>query len=374
MSLDDLRKIIDDCDKDIVRILNERAKAAHEIGAIKIKNGQGIFAPEREKAVYDKVDGLNEGPFQAHSLHAVYREIMSACIALEKPTRIAYFGPSGTFTHQAAISKFGNSMEYLPQPQIRDVFLAVMRGHADYGFVPIENSTEGAVNATSDMLIESGLKICSEVFLEIHQTLLCNCELKDIKIVISHPQALAQCRSWLAANLPGVPVREVASTAHAAERASREQGVAAIASEVAASLYNLNNVINCIEDKQDNTTRFVALAHTYGKPSGDDRTSIVFSVLNKSGSLYEALLPFKNNNINLTRIESRPSKKKNWEYSFFVDIDGHVDDPAVKKALEELKDSTDDFVHLGSYPKAAHLVRTSKPVDGLEQADANYFK
>lgn len=361
MGLEQYRDIIDKCDQEIVRLINERAKAASEIGRIKLESGQSIFAPERERAVYDKVDGLSEGPFPKRSLHAVYREIMSGCIALEKPTSIAYLGPAGTFTHQAAIQKFGGSMEYQPESEIRDVFLAVSRGHADYGIVPIENSTEGSVNATSDMLMESNLKICSEIFLNIHQCLLCNCDLKDVKIVLSKDHALAQCRTWLAANLPGVPVRAVASTALAAERASREPGVAAIASEVTQNLYPLENIIRGIEDKPDNMTRFIVLAKEYAKPSGDDRTSIVFSCAHEAGSLYKALQPFRDFGVNMTRIESRPSKRINWEYAFFVDLEGHAENETVQVCFAEVQKFTDEFIILGSYPRAAHLVHTPPP-------------
>lgn len=358
MELDDLRRDIDSCDREIVELLNRRAKAALEIGKIKRGEGKAVFAPEREKAVYDKVAGLSAGPLAGRSLHAIYREVMSACIALEKPTRIAYLGPKGTFTHQAAIEKFGSAMDYLPQPEIRDVFLAVQRGHADYGVAPVENSTEGSVNATQDALMETDLRICSEIFLEIHQNLIMNCELGEVRLVVSHPQAVGQCRGWLAGHLAGVPVREVSSTSLAAERASREPGVAAIASSAAASLYELKNRIEGIEDKQGNMTRFIILAHEYGGPSGDDRTSIVFSVRHEAGSLYNALLPFKSCGVNLTRIESRPSKKKNWEYAFFVDLEGHAQDPKIAETLAEVERNTDDFVLLGSYPRAARLVQT----------------
>ncbi len=364
MDLEKSRQVIDACDREIVSALNRRAEAAREIGRIKRENGKAVFAPEREKAVYEKVMGLNQGPLTWRSLQGIYREIMSACIALEKPTRIACLGPKGTFTHQAAISKFGTAMEYLLQPEIRDVFLAVTRGHADYGVVPVENSTEGSVNATEDMLMETDLKICSEVFLEIHQNLIAGCPLEQVKLVVSHPNALAQCREWLSGNLPGIPLREVPSTALAAERASREPGVAAIASEVAARLYDLKCLVAAIEDRPDNTTRFLVLAHEFAGPSGDDRTSVVFSCRHESGSLYDALLPFKTNSVNLTRIESRPSKRIKWEYSFFVDLEGHVSDPKIADTLKEVEAQSDEFKLLGSYPRSAHMVATPPPTVG----------
>ncbi len=361
--MDELRGEIDGCDRQIVELLNRRAAAASEIGKLKQKDGKSVFAPEREKAVYEKVVSLSSGPLTAKNLQAIYREVMSACISLEMPTRIAYLGPPGTFSHQAAIQKFGSSMDYYPQPEIRDVFLAVSRGHADYGIVPIENSTEGSVNETNDMLMQTSLKICSEVFLEVHQNLVSNSRMNEIKLVASHHNALAQCRQWLAGNLPGVPVREVPSTALAAERASREPGVAAIASEVAASLYSLSNIVRAIEDIPGNATRFVVLGTAFGGPSGDDRTSVMFSLRHESGSLYGALLPFKSNGINMTRIESRPSKKLNWDYSFLVDIEGHATDPKIEQALKAVQEHTDEFVVLGSYPRAMHLVNTPPPLE-----------
>ncbi len=364
--MDEMREVIDKCDREIVRLLNERAQAAREIGRIKKKAKQSVFAPDREMAVYEKVSALNQGPLPERSLFAVYREIMSGCIALEAPTRVSYLGPPGTFSHEAALQKFGASMEYLPAPEIRDVFLAITRGHAEYGIVPIENSTEGSVNATSDMLMETDLKICAEIFLKIHQNLLYNGELLRIKLVVSHPSALAQCRSWLTANLPGVPVREVASTALAAERAAREAGVAAVASEAIATLHSFNRIERVIEDEPNNTTRFIVLAKTFAGPTSDDRTSLLFSVTHKAGSLYQALEAFKANGINLTRIESRPSKKTKWEYCFFVDIEGHVEDPAVAHTLAELKPAIDELTVLGSYPRTAKWVH-APPADAAPQ-------
>lgn len=360
--METLRREIDACDREIVAALSRRARAAMAIGRIKREAGTAVFAPERERQVYDKITGLNEGPLPPRSLHAIYREIMSGCIALEQATRISYLGPPGTFSHQASLQKFGAAQEYLPAPEIRDVFLSVHRGHADYGVVPVENSTEGSVTETFDMFMESGLHICSEIFLEIHQNLLAACPLAEIREVWSHPNALAQCRQWLAANLSGVPVREVASTVIAAARAASEPGIAAIASEAASTIHGLEILVRSIEDRPENTTRFAVLAHAYPeKRSGDDRTSIVFAIRHEAGSLFEALQPFKIHGINLTRIESRPSKKVNWEYAFFVDFEGHVADPGVPEVLEAIRRRTDDFRLLGSYPRAAHQVHVPPP-------------
>lgn len=364
MDLEPHRREIDACDTLIVEALNRRARAAMEIGRIKREQGRAVFAPERERAVYDKIQALNTGPLSERHLHNIYREIMSGCIALEAPTRVAYLGPPGTFTHQAALEKFGAAMEYLPQPEIRDVFLAVNREHADYGVAPIENSTEGAVTATADMLMETELRICNEIFLPIHQNLLSMCELREIELVVSHPVALAQCRTWLAANLPGVPTEPVPSTALAAEQASYKKGVAAIAGAAAASMYDFSHIEECVEDNPNNMTRFIVLAHGCGGVSGDDRTSIFFSIRHASGSLHLVLEPFDRNGINLTRIESRPSKKVNWEYSFFVDLEGHAEEERVAATLAEVQGMTDDFRILGSYPRARHIVATPPPLEG----------
>ncbi len=364
--LDPYRKIIDDCDKQIIDLLANRAKAAQEIGRVKQASGSPIYAPDREKKVYDKVEGLNKGPLTNSNIHAIYREIMSACIALEATTRICYFGPAGTFTHQAALKHFGAAMEYRPASTIRDVFLDVSRGHADYGVVPVENSIEGAVSATCDSLMEFDLKVCAEIFLPIHQTLLCNCPLNEITLVVSHPVAIPQCRNWLAAHLPGVPTQEVASTSKAAEFASYKKGVAAIASEAAAALYDFQFIERHIEDTTTNTTRFFIISKSAARSSGDDLTTLLFSVRNEAGSLYNALKVFSENNHNLTRIESRPAKKVSWEYSFFVDVEGHANDPLLSETLEKVKRLTDDFRILGSYPRAKHVVDTPPPLSSGE--------
>lgn len=362
-SIDDLRKKIDECDHDIVRIINERAGYAQSIGKLKNKSGSSVYAPHREKEVYEKVARLNKGPLSENTIHAIYREIMSGTISLEGATRISYLGPPGTFSHLAALNKFGSSMEYLPAKEIRDVFLAVSRGHADYGIVPIVNSTEGAVSQTSDMLIECDLKICSEIYLEIHQNLLAKCEMKDIHTIMSHPQPLAQCRNWLATNFANATVKETLSTTIAADIASKEDGVAAIGSEAAAAIYDLRVLDSRIEDRPDNVTRFVILAHEYGLPTGKDKTSIIFSLKHEAGSLADHLLIFKNYDINMSRIESHPCRKRAWEYTFFVDIEGHIQDEKVDAAVEELKAKSHDLVVLGSYPRAeACQKKTNKTI------------
>ncbi len=361
MDLDSLREQIDACDREIVRLLNERARVAMEIGNYKREKGLPVYAPHREQAVYEKIAALSDGPLGETSLHAVYREIISAMIALEGPPRIAYLGPPGTWSHVAALRRFGSSVEHIPCREIRDVFLAISREHADYGIVPVENSTEGSVSQTSDMFMECDLKICSEIYVEIHQNLLARCELKDVKRIHSHPQAIAQCRNWLAANAAGVEVIEVASTTRAAEMAAREDGAAAIASDAAAAIYDLRVLEACIEDRPDNITRFVVLSHRPAGRSGRDRTSVMFSLQHESGSLADALMIFKRHGVNMTRIESRPARKRAWEYTFFIDMEGHVEDEGVIAALDALRSRSHDFVVLGSYPRAERVRPVSRP-------------
>lgn len=356
--LERLRAAIDGCDQQIVALLNERAEHARRIGELKRERGGGIFVPEREKAVYARVVGHNRGPLGADDLRAIYREVMSACIALEKPTVVAFLGPAGTFTHQCARQKFGTAMEYLPCATIRDVFHAVQRGEAQLGVAPIENSTEGSVNATSDMLLASQLAICGESFLAVHQQLLCHGALEQVEEVCSHPTALAQCRDWLLTHLPEVMLREVSSTAAAAARAADDPRVAAIASEAAAEVFELPIAARCIEDRLGNTTRFIILAKEGARETGDDRTSVVFSVRDSVGSLYDALMPFRSHDVNLLRIESRPRREgAAWEYSFFVDMEGHADAEKLRRAFDELSPRVNDFRVLGSYPRAARSGR-----------------
>jgi chorismate mutase/prephenate dehydratase len=372
--LDQYRDAIDDCDKQIVALLNRRAEHARSIGELKrgsptagaegsgereggagdgSASGGRIFVPEREKAVYARVAAHNRGPLAAQDLRAIYREVMSACIALERPTVVAFLGPAGTFTHQCARQKFGTAMEYLPCATIRDVFHAVQRGEAQLGVAPIENSTEGSVNATSDMLLTSQLAICAESFLAVHQQLLCRGPLDEVVQVCSHPTALAQCREWLLTHLPAAQLHEVSSTAAAAARAADDPQIAAIASEAAAEVFELPIAARCIEDRLGNTTRFIIVATEGARPSGDDRTSVVFSVRDSVGCLYDALMPFRQNNVNLLRIESRPRREgAAWEYSFFVDMQGHADAPELRRAFDELAAHVTDFRLLGSYPRA----------------------
>ncbi|MCX7804121.1 MAG: prephenate dehydratase [Planctomycetota bacterium] len=333
-----------------------RAEAARRIGRLKADAGQKPYVAAREVGVYRRVIGENRGPLPDEALKAIYREIMSACIALERPTRASYFGAPGSFTHLAAKTKFGSQVEYLPCRDLRDVFLAVSRGHVDYGVIPIENSTEGGVNQAMDIFTDTNLKIAAEIYLPVHHHLLSNFPLHEIKVVFSHPHAFAQCRNWLTANLPDVERREVGSTSLGAEMAARMGNAAAIAGEMAAAIYELQILYRNIEDNPENVTRFVVLAEKSGPPSGRDKTSLLFWIKDAPGALVTMLEPFRRFGINLTRIESRPSKRKPWEYYFFVDLEGHVEDPPVAQALAELESLCKHIEILGSYPAAGTVL------------------
>jgi len=334
-----------------VGLLNKRALETLEVRKIKRKLKKGIFTPHREKEVYEKIVEGNKGPLSEKSIKAIYREVMSASLALQRPLTIAYLGPGASFTQIAAIEKFGNSLEYKSLGSIADVFTEVEKGRADYGVVPIENSTEGAVNHTLDMFVDSDLKICSEVYLDIQHNLLSKQRnIKSIKTVYSHQQVFAQCRKWLEANLARAKLIPAASTTDAAFLASRHKNSAAIASRKAAEEFRLEILARSIEDSAHNITRFLVIGQEEAKPTRNDKTSIVFSLKDRVGVLHDALIPFKKNGINLTKIESRPSRMKAWEYYFFVDLTGHYKDKKAKKALKELEKSCTYLKMLGSYP------------------------
>ncbi|MCM8796872.1 MAG: prephenate dehydratase [Candidatus Omnitrophica bacterium] len=350
MSLRKLRSKIDRLDKEITTLLNLRAKIALDIARHKQKSGISIYAPDRERDVLRKITALNNGPLTNQALEAIYREIMSSSLALEKQLQIAYFGPEATFTHLAALKRFGSQVSYMPCASITDVFTEVERGSCDYGVVPIENSIEGAVTHTLDMLVDSDLKICSQVILDISHNLLSRYPLSKIHKVYSIAQVFGQCRIWLQQNLAGRELIEVSSTAAAAKITKKEKYSACIASALAAKVYDLNIVASGIEDSPHNITRFLVVGRTDAVPTGKDKTSILFSIKDRVGALHDMLVPFKKYGINLTKIESRPSKRKAWDYYFFVDMEGHRDNPRVKKALKELEDKCKFLKILGSYP------------------------
>lgn len=352
--LEAARARIDDIDRELVRLLNERARAAQRIGTAKRSQGGSIFVPHREHEVLRRICAANEGPLSERTLRAVWREIMSGSLALEQGLVICHLGKPGSFTHQAARLKFGDSVEYTGVESIGTVFSEVERGHADYGVVPIENSTDGGITDTIDAFLATSLRIVNELHLRIRHHLLARCERSAIRRVYSRHTVFGQCRAWLAANMPGVELIEVGSTTQAAERAAGEAEAAAIGSADAAAAFGLALVAEDIEDNPTNTTRFVVLADPgrTAQRSGNDKTSIMFGLQDRPGALYEALIPFHRAGISLTRIESRPSRRQPWEYLFFIDFLGHEGDEAVRTALDDLAASTTTLQVLGSYPRA----------------------
>lgn len=350
MSIPEHRKAIDALDSQIVRLLNERTRHVLAIGEIKLKAGEEIYAPHRERAVFDRVCERNEGPMTNDQLRAIYREIMSSALALEKTMTIAYLGPEATFTHQAAIKRFGTSLNYAAQKTIGDVFTEVSKNRADYGVVPVENSTEGVVTHTLDMFVDSELKIVSQIVLRVQQCLMSNTPRARIKKLFVHPQSLAQCRGWIQTHLPRVELIETSSNARSGELAAREEGAAAIGGALVAEKYGLRLLEQDIQDNAANATRFLVLGRTCSPPTGDDRSSLMISVADKTGALYEAIAAFRRHKINMTKIESRPSKRKAWEYFFFIDCAGHAQDPKVAEAIKLLGRHCNFVKILGSYP------------------------
>ncbi len=350
----ELRDKIDSLDQQIQTLITKRASVAQQVAEAKQQSNDSVFyRAEREAQVLRRVMERNKGPLSDEEMARLFREIMSACLALEQVMAIAFLGPEGTFTQAAALKHFGHSINTVPLASIGDVFREVESGAASYGVVPVENSTEGVVNHTLDEFITSSLNICGEVILRIHHNLLSNeTELAKVKKVYSHQQSLAQCRQWLDSNLPDVELIDMSSNAAAAAMAAKEKNTAAIASETAAEIYALNMLVPNIEDEPDNTTRFLIIGQRETPASGEDKTSLLITTANRSGALLGILQPFANNNISMTRIESRPSRSGTWDYVFFVDIDGHENDNNVKQALKELNKAATMVNVLGSFPKA----------------------
>ncbi|HVO93452.1 MAG TPA: prephenate dehydratase [Terriglobales bacterium] len=350
-SVDVLRKKIDQIDEKIVKLLNDRAALAQKIGHTKSLDQQEVYVPHREKEVLQKTSGLSRGPFPTHAIRSVFREIISACRSLEAPLDVVFFGAEASYTHLAAREQFGASARLRPTTTIAEVFQEVAQGRASFGVVPIENSTEGVVAHTLDSLVDSDLQICAEIFLTIHHNLLSRSgRAADVQRIISHPQALAQCRGWLARNFPALAVEEVASTSHAALKAAEDGSLAAISSTLAGEVYDLKVIAANIEDSTTNITRFLVIGKMETKPSRDDKTSLVFSVQDKPGVLHRMLQPFARRHINLSKIESRPLKNKPWEYMFFLDLRGHRDQAAVRRAIATLEKHCVFLKILGSYP------------------------
>jgi chorismate mutase/prephenate dehydratase len=382
VNISEHRKAIDQLDAHIVKLLNARTRHVLAIGELKLKAGEEIYAPHRERAVFDRVCESNAGPMTNDQLRAIYREIMSTALALEKTMTIAYLGPEATFTHQAAIKRFGSSLKYASQKTIADVFTEVSKQRADYGVVPVENSTEGVVTHTLDMFVDSELKIVSQIVLKVAHCFVSRYPRETIKQIYVHPQTLGQCRNWLQKNFPNVEIIETSSNAKSAEMAtergytsiSQDLGkkvtenkatrtttykkrttlypvnTAAITSELAAEKYKLSILERDIQDNATNSTRFLVLGRQCSPPTGDDRTSLMVSVADKSGALHQAIAAFRKFKINMTKIESRPSKRKAWEYFFFIDCDGHFQDAKVAKAIKLLGTHCNFVKILGSYP------------------------
>jgi len=353
MDIKSFRKKIDTLDNQILKLLNQRILAVREIAKLKAKAKQEFYAPHREKKIVERLLKKNKGPLPKEALRGIFQEILNASRSIEKKLRVAYLGPEATFTHLAAVKNFGKYAIFSPVKSIADVFLEVERGRADYGVVPIENSTEGVINHTLDMFVTSELKICSELLLEISHNLLSKAkEPKEIKRIYSHPQAIAQSRNWIEDNVPNAELVETSSTARAAEMAEKDPQSGAIASRLAASLYDLEIIAEGIEDNVQNFTRFLVIGKSYPAKSGQDKTSILFSIRDRVGALHDMLVPFRENNINLTKIESRPTKLRAWEYIFFVDFIGHMEDENVRQALRQLEKECLLLKILGSYPRS----------------------
>ena len=355
-SLEALRSRIDDLDARIVELLNARASIVVDIGHLKQQNNVPIYAPDREQRILEKIRSLNKGPLPNRCLEAVYRELMSGSFALEKPLRIGFLGPEGTFSHLAAVRKFGSSVEYVPLADIASVFEEVVRGHIDYGLVPVENSIGGGVVDTLDSFLHSSAKICAEVLITIHHNLLARCPWEQVKTIYSKPEVFAQCRQWLSSTAKGRAIEPAASTAKAAELASSQPGAAAIGSAIAGEKYNLYTLFENIEDQPDNVTRFFVISREHARRSGADKTAIMFTTAHKPGALAEVLDVFRDSGINLTDIEKRPSKKVNWEYYFFIDAQGHADDDPMKQAIAGARQHCLQLTVLGSYPRAVDVL------------------
>ena len=353
----ELRARIDAIDDQVLELLNKRASHVLEIGHIKKQDNRQFLVLEREESIYQRLVALNQGPFPSSAIRPIFREIMSASLSLEKTLQIACLGPEATFSHIAAIQQFGQAVNFTFTRGVPDIFDEVERGRADYGVVPIENSTEGVVNLTLDMFIESPLQICSEVMLAISQCLLSTeRKLEDIKVVYSHPQPIAQCYNWLAKNMPQADIKETFSTAVAAQMAKTEPGSAAIASEFAAQTHEVPILRQRIEDNAQNYTRFWVIGRQSPGRTGSDKTSIMFSIKDGVGALHEILKPFSTHAINMTKIESRPFRKKPWEYIFFIDIEGHQQDTSIRCALDEVGASAQFMKVLGSYPRSDRML------------------
>ena len=351
MKLASLRRKVDRLDDQLVRLLERRAGVAREIGRLKKQDGSSVFAPAREAALFRRLEAKLKGGMQAADLRAVYREILASARKIQGGARVGYLGPQGSYCHQAARERFGAATELVPCPTMAEIFSAVDRGEVEAGVVPMENSGEGAVGATQDALMGTSSWVCGEIYLPIRHALLAKSLQGPIRVLYSHPQALAQCRHWLATRCPGVKQVEVASTAEGARRAGQERGAAAIASPWAAKIYGLKIRHRNVQDHLGNSTRFLVLGQEPVPPTGKDKTSLLFSLPHRAGALHRALGVLASQKLNLLKVESRPAPGKSWEYVFFVDVRGHADRAEFRRALGRLQKQTQDLRVLGSYPE-----------------------
>jgi chorismate mutase/prephenate dehydratase len=349
-SLKNLRQQIDRLDRELLKLVNTRAELASRIGDVKNETGLEVYSPEREEEIIAQMVHSSPGPLQELCVRAIFRELMSGSRALQKILKVAYLGPQYSFSHLAALEKFGQSVDFIPVGSIQAVFEEVNRGHADFGLVPVENSTDGRISDTLEMFTRLPLRICAEARLRVHHNLLAKCPQSDVRRVYSREQALSQCRTWLSKNVPQAQLIPVASTATAAEVAVREPNAAAVASRQAAAHYRLDVVASNIEDVQHNVTRFAVIGDRQNPRTGKDKTAIMFQIPHKPGSLSDSIMVFKRNRVNLTWIESFPSREAEQEYLFFIDFEGHQSDGRIRRTLAQLERRCERLVVLGSYP------------------------
>lgn len=349
--LDDPRQEIDRLDRELVELLNQRARAVLEISRRKAQSGTAVFVPHREQQVLANVAAANAGPLKDDQLHSIWREILSSSRALQRKLKVAYLGPAHTYSHQAALKLFGDSTDMVPEPTIRDIFLETEQGRADFGVVPVENSTEGSVLFTLDSFVDSNLKVCAELSLPIVHTLMARCPRGEIQTVYSHPQALAQCRGWLAANLPRAETVQSPSTVKAAEQAAADPTGAAIGPGLAAEHYGLDILEEGVQDLATNITRFLVVGPRIASPTGRDKTALMVGIRDRVGALHDMMGVFAREGISLTNIVSRPLRGKAWEYIFFLETGGHAEEPAMGRALAELEQQCSMVKLLGSWPR-----------------------
>lgn len=356
MSLEELRKKIDSIDEKLVELINERARVVVEVGKLKQASSTPIYVPHREKEVFERIAEFNRGPLSDKTLQAIWRELMSGSFFLERPLRIGYLGPKGSFSHNAAILKFGQSVDYEPLADIRGIFEEVSKGHCDFGIVPVENSAGGGVRESLDAFVETDVMVCAEANMAIHHCLMANCPMDEIEKIYSQPEVFAQCRGWLARAFKEAKTIPVASSSRAAQLAAEEKGAAAIAASIAAEIYGVKVLCQDIEDISNNVTRFLIIGKEDAQPTGDDKTIILFSTAHRTGALVDVLNVFKEHGLNMTNIGSRPNKKREWEYYFFVDFLGHRLDEHVKKALAQAKEHCLQLSVLGSFPRSTTIL------------------